>query len=203
MTFVIGLGGRAGAGKDTLAATLRDEYGFEVWGMSDALQDAMLALDPIIYIDENDVPTRFRTFLEKDCKGDLTRAKRNPEVRRLLQVLATDVVRDIVDKNAWVRIMGRKLINRLKQDALQGVESRIIVTGIRFENELQMIHALRGRSIFVARDYTDLAEANARHVSDNSLSERDFDYTVTNNGSLRELRDNALKVAKAIGVWSL
>lgn len=76
-------------------------------------------------------------------------AKKNPGVRVLLQRLGTDVVRDMVDEDAWVDIM------RFRVECLLREGKKVVVTGIRFPNELEAIRGfgvrLCGLSVLVLR----------------------------------------------------
>lgn len=136
---LIGLGGLPGAGKDVVADYLVERHGYVKIGMSDALANALYTLNPMVP-DTRILPgrtrpapvqcVRYRDYV--DGVG-YVRAKENPEVRRLLQVLGTDVGRDLISKNVWVDMTARVI----DEYAVSG--KNVVVTGIRFENEVIML----------------------------------------------------------------
>jgi len=83
--MIIGLSGRAGSGKDEVAKVLVDLYGYKRIAFADAIRDALYELNPL-------VSDRIRVADLVDEYGwDF--AKKNFEVRRLLQVFGTEVGR--------------------------------------------------------------------------------------------------------------
>ena len=167
---VVGLGGWARSGKDVIADELVNGYGWVKVGMSDALNDALLALDPIV---EPYTGWSYSDHLKR-CGGDYAKAKKLPEVRNLLQRLGTDVVRDLIDPDAWVKLTLRT-IGKLHEAG----HDKIVVTGIRFKNELKMIQELNGWPIWVSRSTVDPANS---HPSEFALNPLHFSLEVANDG---------------------
>lgn len=214
--FLLGLGGKARAGKDTVANYLQLNYGFRVFGMSDALNDALEKLDPLI---EAKTPItlpdgaaltqrtmRYRTLVDLVGRD---RAKNIPEVRRLLQTLGTDVVRKMVDEEAWTRL-ARERIEHLANTGYD----RVAVTGIRFENELEMIHAFENQignetatSLFIDRDAPDvtraMTQATSSHVSEHALLAGDFAGRIKNDADLGSLYAKVDALMTSFGVFPL
>ena len=168
---VVGLGGWARSGKDVIADELVDGYGWVKVGMSDVLNDALLALDPIV---EPYTGWRYSEHLKR-CGGDYAKAKKLPEVRGLLQRLGTDVVRDLIDPDAWVRLTRQRIM-----ELHEAGHSKIVVTGIRFKNELAMIQELNGWPIWVSRSTVDPANS---HPSEFALTALQFPLEVSNEGT--------------------
>lgn len=181
---LIGVGGRKGQGKDAFAHLLGSDW--TVIGMSDTLYDALLRLDPPVEVGGKNL--NVSEFLYQRCSGDWVVAKRNPDVRQLLQRLGTDVVRDLVDEDAWVKMMERKVLEHLQ------VGRNVAVTGIRFPNELLAIRRLGGLTVWVERFTPDLAEDT--HISEVSLNSEDFQVQVSNTGSLDDLQRVASQIAE-------
>lgn len=200
---LIGIGGPLRAGKDEFANVLVREYGFTKLGMSDVLRDALVALNPLVRL-EADAPVRLPdgsalavTEIRAAWLIELvgyTAAKKVREVRRLLQVLGTEVGRNMLGEDVWVNAM------ELRIDALDrewvtlhpGRESsdhRIVVTGIRFDNELEMIENLGGESLYISR--REALAAKATHASELSIYPSDFSCQVHNDGTLEELAEAA------------
>lgn len=185
MTRLIGIGGKLASGKDTVADYLVAEHGWVKFGMSDALGDALYELNPIIDTKinrdgESDriVPAYYRPLVDR---VGYVEAKTNPEVRRLLQVLGTEVGRKMIDENVWVDI----ILRRIASAQVEGYN--VIVTGIRFQNEIAMIRRIGGEGWWVDRPGLDTPEGAASHSSENGVSLTDFDLLLSNSGTLTQL----------------
>ena len=179
---VIGLGGRLRAGKDVVAERLEKEHGFKRLGMSDALHEAMLAIDPIL-----DGDWTYRSAI--DLYGYVQVKELFPEARRLLQALGTEVGRNMIGENVWVNIMARKIDDFLYAD------QPVVITGIRFPNELKMIHQFAGKTVWVERPTESASAQAASHASENSVGESDFDVTLLNDSTLDHLEGLADQLA--------
>ena len=190
-TIVIGLGGKLRSGKDTVADYLASEHDFVKIGMSDALRDALYTLNPWIrltpiertWLNAISEFTKFNAFTKyraiEDAVG-YTEAKTISDVRRLLQVLGTEVGRQIISENVWVDIVER----RIAEYRAQG--RSVALTGVRFENEQSMIRRIGGTLVWIERPGLDTAEAHAAHASEQATGE-DFDLTIANVGTLNDL----------------
>lgn len=199
----VGLGGKFESGKDAFADALVQHHGYHKLGMSDVLADALFELNPYI-------PTRFigselifeQIREELDWEGfnpiepliryrvlaaqiGYTRAKRFPEVRRLLQMLGTEVGRNLIDTNVWVDVMMRRA------DKLRAAGTPVAITGMRFPNELAAVEAHGGYTVYVWRDRAESAFAEKHHGnnlhSSEHLSYEAFQHVIYNNGSLDKL----------------
>lgn len=180
---LVGFGGLLRSGKDTAADYLVREHGYVKVFMSDPLNEAMLALDPILGDDRNGHEVRYSDEVRR---AGYTAAKKHPEVRRLLQKLGTEVGRQIIDEDVWVKIAGARI------DALRAAGTPVVITGIRFENELRMIQERGGVNVWVERGAT-LAEG--AHASEATLNQQHFDVVLHNTGSLDDLYELTEEVA--------
>jgi hypothetical protein len=204
LTLVIGVGGRLTAGKDAFADHLVAEHGFVKLGMSDTLAEALYRLNPWIPVvtvgkEESWVWALFRKL--RRLRGDLgshsrtsvhwfryqrlvdelgyVEVKKNPEVRRLLQVLGTEVGRELLGQNIWVDAAAKRISE---------AGPRVVITGIRFPNELDMIEKLNtndraATSVWIERP----GLSTGTHSSEGSLSSQEFEYVLDNAGTLEEL----------------
>lgn len=180
MTSLIGIGGALTAGKDTVADHLVDRHGWKKHFMSEPLNEALMTLNPVI-----DRLGDGRLIRYADLVNDVgyTSAKEHPEVRRLLQYMGTEVGRKMIDEDVWVKIAGHSI------DDSRLLEHRdVIITGVRFKNELKMIRSRGGILLYVDRPGLPPAPSSA-HASENSLQPADFDVIVMNDGSLDDLFD--------------
>ena len=187
---LLGVGGKKTAGKDTFAGLLGDDW--VVIGMSDPLYDVLLELNPkITYEVDGDTTntTHLSDYLHHVCGGDWTLAKRNSDVREMLQRLGTNVVRDMVDEDAWVDMMAVRVLQ------LHSGGKNVAVTGVRFPNELARIKDMGGSSVWVENNRIDSPDT---HISELSLASQDFDFTVYNNGSLDDLSHSAKQVSDIV-----
>lgn len=214
---LIGLGGRFGSGKDALADFLTEEHGYAKVGMSDILNDALATVDPLIDTYSGWTTDEYAGW-EQDQYGDApidryvpyshlrslvgyTEAKRVPEVRRLLQALGTEVGRNMLGENTWTDAIGKR-IQALRLDG-----TPVVLTGVRYPNELRMVKDLRGRTAWVDRSQlggSEVLEAidqaiqepkkiltTSQHSSETSLVMSHFDIHVPNHGTLDDLREQA------------
>lgn len=187
---LLGIGGKKTAGKDTFAGLLGDDW--EVIAMSDPLYEVLLELNPKITYGVDDGTTNtahLSDYLHKVCGGDWTLAKRNSDVREMLQRLGTNVVRNMVDEDAWVDMMSVRVLQ------LHSEGKNVAVTGIRFPNELARIKDMGGSSVWVENNRINSPDT---HISELSLIPRDFDFTVYNNGSLDDLSHSAKQIADMV-----
>lgn len=216
-THLIGIGGRKRHGKDAFAKHLAEQNpdDWTITGMSVALFAAALTLDPIIHLPREyrrrwrkrlletaasrtdswldmmfpDIRHRFVRLSHVVRAAGETAAKEVPEVRQFLQRLGTDVGRDMIDQDVWVRAAGRKI------EQLRAQGKNVVITGIRYPNELAMVQRLGGTTFWVERPGMP-ADASDSHESEHALSLRDFDHSIMNIGTLDDLREQALSWMK-------
>ena len=187
--ILIGLGGKLRSGKDAVADRLVSEYGFAKVGMSDPLHEALLKLDPIVAPLPGAESASLHSMRYSNLIEEIgyVRAKERPEVRRLLQTLGTNIVRDMIDVDAWTRIMG-ETVRKLRE---QGRD--VVVSGIRFPNEAAKIRQLGGDLVWVTRP----AEGASAHESEDSIRPQEFDFGIPNIDTLDVLYskvDNLVEV---------
>lgn len=187
MSKLIALGGKLRAGKDAIGDYLEAEHGYVKMGMSDALNAALLELNPWIPI-KNELGEALGRYKAYHDAVGYVEAKKNPEVRRLLQALGTEVGRDMISPNVWVDIAERTI--RDHWDAGRSV----VITAIRFPNEIEMVRGLGGKSVWVERPVEArmagteaTSEEVSGHASENSVFPGDFDQSIVNDGTLEEL----------------
>lgn len=205
---LVGLGGKLRSGKDEVADRL-SLYDFVKLGMSDALHEAMLKIDPYVPVEielgklqrwlmrvifrRDETVFDFERYSSICARVGYVEAKTNPEVRRLLQKLGTDVGRNMIGENVWVNIMARKI------DDHRGAGHPVVVTGVRFRNEVAMIEELGGRAVWVDRPGIQApTEGTAAHASENSVSEGDFSVTLLNDSTLESLRLKVDDLARSL-----
>lgn len=178
---IIGIGGFAGAGKDEAAKVLVEEFGYSRIAFADVLRDMAYALDPDVYVEMGqEGGWKPLTKVVDDFGWD--RAKNEfPSVRRILQRLGTEAGRDILGENIWV--------DTAFKNAPPG---DIVVTDVRFQNELDSIKQRGGTTVYVLRP--GVGPRNS-HPSETSITKDDFDVVINNDGSLDDLVEKMRSVA--------
>jgi hypothetical protein len=154
--------------------------------LNELMGDAFGAISPEA---DSDAVIWHYTYLEDALAESLgltpeaayTELKRVIHVREFLQKLGTEVGRDLIHPAVWVEVAARRIHEGLKT-------GHVIVTGIRFPNELAMFEPQRYHndeafSVYVDRD----TAAGDMHASETSVSPKDFELYVDNSGTLEEL----------------
>jgi hypothetical protein len=132
---IIGITGQARNGKDTAGGLLVSEYGFTRVALADALRSMALAIDPIVS------GGNIRLHHEVNGTG-WENAKKNPEVRRFLQVLGTEGVRNHIGQDSWIRAA---------KVTIDQIDGPVVVCDVRFPNEADAIHGWGGELWRVVR----------------------------------------------------
>ena len=165
---LIGLSGYAQAGKDSVGNVLQKNHEFAQRSFAQPMRDALKKLDP--YVDDKGM--RLNDALLRE--GGWEWAKKNTDTRHLLQVLGTDVGREMFGENFWV------------EQAFKEIQSLryVVFTDVRFPNEAESIKSAGGTVWRVTRPGVEAANA---HISEHSLDNWSFDHIINNNSTLEDL----------------
>ena len=180
--MIIGLSGKAGSGKDTVANILVEEFGYKRVAFGDKIKECLLALDPIVtwnYYESGYEDSTRLSELVAEVGWDKT--KQDPEVRRLLQRMGTEVGREILGEWVWIGAAYRNF----------SVKNKVVITDVRFENEAGTIRVFHGEVWRIERDIP----AINNHASETELDGWEFDRVIQNDGTLEEL---AIRVREAM-----
>lgn len=175
---LIGLSGRAGAGKDTLASHLAP-FGYVRVAFADPLREMALAIDPLVALSPWDRAASMRLSDYVTAAG-WDAAKRHPEVRRFLQRLGTEGVRHHLGDDTWVRLAEARIAD------LGDVP--VVVTDVRYPNEVDLVRRLGGLWVHVNRPD---AVTVPGHVSETSLDPSQADVVIHNTAGVERLEDLA------------
>jgi len=179
--MIIGLSGQKQSGKDTVAAYLVKEHGFERKAFADPLKQSVAALFgiPFSYIDKlkmDDVlvgigrigQPEYDQWIQYD--GEVSKGL---TFREFLQRYGTEAHRDIFGQDFWLDYTL----------PVQGFYPgrAIVVTDVRFANEAARVRELGGLVVRVIRGLSD----QDQHRSE--VIDFDWDYIIDNDGSFHEL----------------
>lgn len=188
--MLVGLTGVARSGKDTVGGILVDKLGFERRAFADKLRAVALGADPYVTLAPEGLSPRvvndWRRLSEVVALAGWEGAKAFPDVRRFLQRLGTEGVRDNLGEKVWIEGASRDLIEDLHRG---GLNRSIVFTDVRFPNEADVIRNLGGEIWRITRPGH---EALNNHVSE--VQPFTPNRIITNNGTLADLRRNVLSI---------
>lgn len=168
----IGLAGKRGSGKDTVAAYLVERYGYTRVAFADRVRDAALALDPYVAVDAEGQPVRLSHMV--DVQG-WNQAKQHEEVRRVLQRIGDEAGRQIHGTYTWIN----QALEKIKD-----IDGPIVFSDVRYPNEIDELRKLGFVVVQIYRptkhqrqDLVDL------HPSETDLRAR-CDEMIFNDGSI-------------------
>lgn len=170
---LVGIAGRAGAGKDTLADHLVRQHKYTKYGLATPIKRLLNKQFGWCSKDWED-----RKWKEFPILGDSKGASYSP--RQLAQWLGTEVGRESFDKNCWVRFLRDEFYNRA---------GKLVVPDIRFDNEAKAIKELGGVVLQVVRG---AAGGGSNHASECGISPRFVDGKLYNDGNVIEYLQKAM-----------
>ena len=183
--MIIGLSGYAQSGKDTVAELLCLNYGFTRVAFADGIRDAIYRLNPYI-INDGLGDGDWRVADDVDEHG-WEMAKQHPEVRRLLQVLGTEVGREMFGEDVWIN----KAFKHIEDD------QRIVIPDVRFPNEANAVINKGGQVWRINRhNHAPVNGHKSEHAMDNFM----FKHVLYNDGTLDELSDEVFMLAKQLSL---
>ena len=169
------IAGKARHGKDTVALAIKKAYG----------DKKVINLSYGSYIKE---------YAQKISDWD---GNEETKPRELLQTLGTDVIRDKIDKDFFVK----RLCDDIR--VYSYYFDIISISDARFPNEINTPKSLFENviGIKVIRDNFDspLTKEELNHATETALDDYDdFDYVLKNDGSISDLEEKVLKLVKKV-----
>lgn len=183
MTNLIGVSGRIGSGKDTLAQLIQEtEPSYEVKKFAGKLKQIagiLAGVDPARFEDQE--------FKKQISPFGMT-------YRELLQKVGTEAMRDQIHTDVWVRALFAEFVKEATKwdsDGSTTLEAypNWIITDVRFPNEADAIRERGGIMIRIFRNLGGPQTQTDLHPSETALDDYDFDITINNNGSLEDLKE--------------
>lgn len=176
MRLIVMLSGYAGSGKDTAAALLVDEYGFQRLAFADPLKQDVSQ--------RTGLPLEYFTTARKDeplppdvSHPDFPTAKTPRDM--LIQHAAAERTRD------------NHIYARYVRDAISASppHSRIVITDWRYRSEASVIAGLSDTTNYVVHMRITRPDVTpSREPSEHDLDSFPMDLRITNSGTLRDLR---------------
>lgn len=177
LPLLIGITGKKFNGKDTLGNRLIEKYNYKRFAFADPLKEGCRQ---IFGLNDEQLYGSLKETIDEYW---------NVTPRKLLQYIGTDLFRDQLinimphlNKDIWVYATKRKILNEWKINSNQ----RIVVTDVRFENEINMIYELGGIVIRVKRDTIKNSDIHASELEIDNLC---VTYELSNNETIHELYD--------------
>lgn len=206
--MIIGIIGKKQSGKNTVANMLqyfisckylripsiytgyaknfRTHYGSEIRAFADPLKEivSVLTYTPVYYLDtekhkNTPIPERLNSLF-KDNKATHT-------YRELLQYLGTDVFRSL-SNSIWI-----DALLEYKQNIGDKV---LIVPDVRFPNEAEAIAKESKDNVLIK--VIRSKKSSDSHISETSVDSIEGDYTVYNQGSLKDLFNNIRLISQEL-----
>jgi hypothetical protein len=164
---LIGLTGRAGAGKDTAADHLVRQYGYKKFALAGAMKRGLNAMFGWCDADWED-----RKWKESPNAALGGRSPREAAI-----TIGTEWGRNMIDSDVWLR--------PLYQYMESSPQVRIVVTDVRFNNEASAIVALGGRVWLIRGPAARVVSIN--HKSERGVDDIWVDSIIINDGPKEHL----------------
>jgi len=150
---LIGLAGKARAGKDTINMTLQEFKNTGCYGFADPLRRAASEMFGL------PVEEFYGAFPDREEEVTYWGFSR----REMLQLLGTECARNVFRNDFWIR-RAELHLTQLKCDT----EFTMVITDVRFNNEASWIRKLGGVIVHIERPDSEEIESN-QHASENGV----------------------------------
>jgi len=171
--MLVGIYGKAGAGKDTIGDHLVNQYGFHKIALADPIKRIV---KDVFVLDDH-------TVYDREAREQPLEDMPEWSVRKLLQYIGTELFRENIDDAIWVK----SLWKRIKNDP----NNNYVVTDLRFPNELDYFKDRPDEcefiSIKVIRPGCDGNVGLAGHASE--AHDLDCEYDLTNDSDIEHLEE--------------
>ena len=184
---LIAFTGAAGSGKDTAAAVLIAEKGYEKLSFAGTLKDAIAAIFgwPRDMLEGATKSSRYWRERRDDWWSVALGREITP--RKILQEWGTEVGRNSFHPDIWILSLQRQI--------QQNPHKKYVIADCRFENEARVLKALGARLISIQRSCKrEWGGEESLHSSEAGLPDELIDAVIDNNGSLEEFL-NKIKAA--------
>lgn len=182
--MLIGICGAAGSGKDAIADTLVNDYGYIRNKFADPLYEMVSAMTGYTVSQLQDRALKEKPISWLDGKTP----------RQLLQTLGTDWGRELICSDVWIRSVEKRVRLALEDDRYS------VITDLRFDNEAEWVHRMGGEVWRVVRDVPDAVACKSEHSSEAGVSDDLVDRTIPNNRGIEDLSHHVALICDRLGV---
>jgi hypothetical protein len=204
--MLISVSGRARSGKDTLAKTMIEKFGFQKISFADSLKEIASASFEIplnyfhddnlkdsplplpVYVTELHLERLVTNLIGAGCA--ITQNQINEinskglglifvSPRNLLQIVGTDLCRNILGDTVWIDIFKKKVL---------AAEGNFIVPDARFLNERKVVKELGGYNFLILRPSLAPIPESAHESELLGISEELIDVTILNDSTVNSLQ---------------
>jgi hypothetical protein len=155
--MIIGLTGKKGSGKSTVAGMLCEKYDYRIMSFATPIKDMLMSMG----LTEDEI---YNIELKEKI---VERFGKSP--RELLQLLGTEFGRNLIADDIWVRVLESKIDS----------DDQIVIDDVRFANEAEMIKGKGGKIIRVTRMGQELGMVDT-HVSEAGIPLELIDHEIKN-----------------------
>lgn len=160
---IIGIAGKARAGKSSVAAYIAEHYGAEVLAFADPIRAGLMRMF--------NIP---QSFMEED--KELAIPGIGASYRKMAQTLGTEWGRGMIHPDVWLLHMGRRI-------GVLDAEGRVVIPDVRFPNEADWIRS-QGVLVHIVRDELQTVR---EHISEAGIEPKDGEWVLYNSGSILDL----------------
>lgn len=179
--MIISLVGYPGSGKDTIAGILAQEHGFTQVAFADPLRSIAYAINPLIPESHGVSVIRLQELIDEI--GWRAAKDNYPEVRRFLEAVGTEGLRDNISDTIWIDLAMQKMSD---------VSRHYVISDMRFPNEYDAVKQLEDSFVwYVERPEASAAAAEglSKHASAAYYDTIPRDDRIVNDGDLADLAD--------------
>lgn len=189
--MIILIHGLKRSGKDTFASILKElESAVEIQPFAGPLKDITakafdLSLDVVDYLkNDESIKIGFRSPQESLCTGN--------SMRNFLQNLGTEAIKPIFGDDVWATLFLNKYLKSPNGCIFVAPDFRVIeeYQYIIYEAITANADTIDVVTVKIQRD--EVAESGDLHITEQGLKDFKFDWIVDNNGTLEDLRAEAV-----------
>lgn len=200
--MLLGIHGKKRSGKDTVGQYLENKYGFNKHAFANKLRELALGINPIVYTTSDDY-IKLYDFINVYGYEE---AKKQQDIREFYQDLGI-AVRKTFGKDFWVDELWKVLIKKydtydsavsepdeFKSLVLPNIQSNVVITDVRFENEAQRIRDYSGYIIHLI----GRGEEGDEHISEKPLPPQFTQFALDNSGTEEELFEKVDNILRSL-----
>lgn len=179
---LIGITGKAGSGKDTLADAAVRDYSAVKYNFALPIKQALNAM----------FGWSMEMWDNREWKEEpISWLGKSP--RQLAQTLGTEWGRELIHPELWTRLA----MDRYEKHANSGASEMFVIPDVRFNNEAEAIHRLGGIVINIVRPGQAFINSST-HKSESGVSDDLIDHTLYNDCAIERYVEQTLPFLKQV-----